>query len=84
MKAWALLCAALLFLSIPVANLIVEGTIRFENWAFRLVFSLFGGLILSLVAWWSNEASYKNAKIDTYLNKESHIRTLKSTSNETK
>jgi hypothetical protein len=74
-----LLCALLLFFSIPLANLIFEGSLRIENWVFRLAFSLFAGLILSLAGWWSNEATYKNAKIDAYLEFQPRGKSGKST-----
>lgn len=42
----------------------VDRDLQLEGWTFRIPFSLLGGLIISLVLWWSNEAKYKNARID--------------------
>jgi hypothetical protein len=53
-------------LLVPVAlvGYLVDRNLQLQGWTFRIPFSLLGGLIISLVLWWSNEAKYKNARID--------------------
>ena len=57
--------ALILFLLVPIVEYIIDRDLRMERWAFRAAFSVLGGLTISLVAWWMNEAKYKNARIST-------------------
>ena len=36
-----------------------DGVFRVKKLPFRIIFFLIGGLILGLVMWWTNEATYK-------------------------
>lgn len=56
--------ALLLFTPAALVEYFVDRDLRLEGWIFRIPFSLLGGLIISLVSWWANEAKHKNARID--------------------
>lgn len=57
----------LLFIPVRLVEYLVDGESDREKWIVSLVFSLLGGLIISLTVWWTNEAKYKNAKIDAHI-----------------
>ena len=63
---WTTTLWSALMLLVPVALIgyFVDRDLQLQGWTFRIPFSLLGGLIISLVLWWSNEATYKNARID--------------------
>ncbi len=52
-----------------------DGVFRVKKLPFRIIFFLIGGLILGLVMWWTNEATYKG-KAPPDDEDEAHIKWL--------
>jgi len=56
--------ALLLFAPVVLVDYFIDGTLPLQEWTFWIPFSMLAGLIISFVLWWTNEAKYKNARID--------------------
>ena len=52
------------FISLTVVETFIKRRLDAKWWAFEILYFSIAGVIVSLAAWWKNEANYRNAKID--------------------